>query len=222
VKDWKARPAHEQFDGPDLEAEAAEMQAEKDGRRLKMAQNLRNSAGIRMFLDYVGENYGTIPKFCRFEDWTPSYVCLFPSEKEAWISWVGELQKKTGARNSDGAALAGHYVDPSTYKSLPVPASGRVVTAEELAKNNGKDGAPLWFAVNTKICEVVDSSPVRNHPMVTQSAGRELCTLVAKTIDLGYGMCEKFEDMTEAHKSCIEDLTYSLLKHTTPIAWLAQ
>lgn len=52
--------------------------------------------------------------------------------------------------------------------------SDKVITAEELAKNNGKDGANCWVAVEGKVYDATGSSSFKNGVHV-QSKGQTTC-----------------------------------------------
>ena len=71
VKEWKAQPADQQLDGPEFEDYKAGERAKVMKKREDMAKNLRTSAGIRMFLDYIHETGAATPRFLEPPSWSP-------------------------------------------------------------------------------------------------------------------------------------------------------
>ena len=71
VKEWKAQPADQPLAGPEFEEYRLDEREKVMKKREEMAKNLRMSAGIRMFLDYVDKTGSETPGFLEAPQWSP-------------------------------------------------------------------------------------------------------------------------------------------------------
>ena len=63
MKQWKARPASEQLIGPKAEYQAYLESERKAAQKVQVAQQLKHSVGLQMFLEFVKERGEEPPKF---------------------------------------------------------------------------------------------------------------------------------------------------------------
>jgi len=63
VRQWKARPASEQLIGPKAELEKALEAEAAAAKKAEVAMQLKNSTGLRMFLEFIKEKNERPPKF---------------------------------------------------------------------------------------------------------------------------------------------------------------
>ena len=63
MRQWKARPASEQLIGPKAELEKALEAEAAAAKKAEVAMQLKNSTGLRMFLEFIKEKNERPPKF---------------------------------------------------------------------------------------------------------------------------------------------------------------
>jgi len=102
---------------------------------------------------------------------------------------------------------------PGDFKTLPpVPEGAPTMTLEEVLKNDGQDGRPLYFTINGKVRQnMMEGEDYLKSVDRSHRLGHHLELIMCKMLyDPKYGCPETLDQVTREHAACIEDVTYNI------------
>ncbi len=116
--------------------------------------------------------------------------------QQSYIDWLKSLEVQP-------------RIKPQDFMKFEIPEGLPLMTIEELRAGNGRDGNPLYFAINGKVRQYCEGYTMGE--MMRKQAGGHLELWLSKVLyEPLYGTPERIEDFTREHCAMIEDFNYRM------------
>ena len=95
-------------------------------------------------------------------------------------------------------------------KYYPLPDDAPTMSFEEVQKNIGENGGPIYFALNGKVMQFVGTNPEQIQFTKKFSAGKHVELGLSKMLyDPKFGNPQKIEDFDPLHRATLEDMLFN-------------
>ncbi len=133
-----------------------------------------------------------------------------PSER--YLDLLMDGCKQHGVEQSYIDWLKTHEViprrKPEEFVGFPLPEGLPTWTMEQVAAGDGKDGHPIYYAMNGKVREYIGPPGTFSHHVALSVAGHHAELFICKMLyEPKYGMHDKIECFTREHCAYIEDFS---------------